>query len=245
MTTHRTTAIAVGVLFLATHVTSITARVLYGPYLADATSAGAADDVAVQVGAMLEVLLALTVVGAAIALYPVAARQHAGIASGYVALRTLEASVILTGVVGMLTLVSLRSTLDGRADAAAVAPLVDTLVAFQDWTFLIGPGFVCGTNTVLMAWIMYRSGLVPRFIAVLGLVGGPLVFAFNVLKMFGYSEPLMPWAGAAVAPIFAWELCLAVYLIVKGFRPEALARLGFGPAVATASADSTLVAHAR
>jgi hypothetical protein len=78
---------------------------------------------------------------------------------------------------------------------------------------------------VLIAWIMYRSRLVPRFIAVLGLVGGPLVFAFNVVKLFGFSEQLMPWAGLAVVPIFSWELCLAIYLLAKGFRPAALARL--------------------
>jgi len=109
---------------------------------------------------------------------------------------------------------------------------IETLVAFQDFTFLVGPGFICGTNTVLMAWIMCKSGLVPRFIAVLGLIGGPLVFAVNVVKMFGYSEQLMPIAGLAVVPIFSWEILLAGYLIVKGFRPAALARLGLadGPA---------------
>jgi hypothetical protein len=232
MKPYRKTAIVVGALFLTTHVTSIVARVLYGPYLADAAQLGIGNDTAVLIGALLEVVLALTVVGTAIALHPVAARQHAGLAVGYVALRTLEASVILTGVVGILTLVSVRASVAGVADDTSVAPLIDTLVAFQDFTFLVGPGFVCGTNTVLMAWIMYKSGLVPRFIAVLGLVGGPLVFALNVVKMFGYSEQLMPLAGLAVVPIFSWELLLAGYLIVKGFRPAALARLGLvdGPA---------------
>ena len=222
MTSYRKTAIAVGVLFLITHVTAIVPRIFYGPYLID----GSGDDRAVLFGALLEVVLALTVVGTSIALYPVAKRQHAGLAVGYVALRTLEASVILVGVVGMLTLVSLRASVAGLADASSVAPLIETLVAFQDSAFIVGPGFICGTNTVLMAWIMYKSGLVPRFIAVLGLVGGPLVFAFNVVKMFGFSEQMMPWAGLAVVPIFSWELCLAFYLIVNGFRPAALARLG-------------------
>jgi hypothetical protein len=225
MTSYRSTAVVVGALFLITHVTAIVPRIFYGPYLTGATRLGTGDDTAVRVGAMLEVVLALTVVGTAIALYPIAKRQSAGLAAGYLALRTLEASVILVGVVGLLTLVSLRASVVGLADATAVTPLIDTLVAFQDFTFLVGPGFVCGTNTVLMAWIMYRSALVPRSIAVLGLVGGPLVFAFNVIKMFGFSEQMMPWAALAVVPIFSWEICLAVYLIVKGFRPSALARL--------------------
>jgi hypothetical protein len=223
--TYRRTAIAVGVLFLVTHVTAIVPRIFYGPYLTDATRLGTGDDTGAMVGALLEVVLAITVVGTSIALYAVAKKQNAALAVGYIALRTLEASVILLGVVGMLTLVSLRASVAGAADASSVAPLIETLVALVDWAFLVGPGFICGTNTVLMAWIMLESRLVPRFIAVLGLVGGPLVFAFNVVKMFGFSEQMMPWAGLAVVPIFSWEICLAIHLIVKGFRPAALARL--------------------
>jgi hypothetical protein len=51
----------------------------------------------------------------------------------------------------------------------------EALVAIHDWTFLFGPGFAIGVNTLMLAYLMYRSGLVPRLIAVLGLVGGPLV----------------------------------------------------------------------
>jgi hypothetical protein len=229
-TTYRRTAITVGVLFLITHVTAIVPRIFYGPYLTNATDLGMGGDTGVMIGALMEAVLALTVVGTAIALYTVAKKQDAALAVGYVALRTLEASVILVGVVAVLTLVSLRASVADVADASSVAPLIETLVFLVDWAFLVGPGFVCGTNTVLMAWIMLKSGLVPRFIAVLGLVGGPLVFAFNVVKMFGFSEQMMPWAGLAVVPIFSWELCLAFYLIVKGFRPAALARLDAAPA---------------
>ena len=82
---------------------------------------------------------------------------------------------------------------------------------------------VCGTNTVLMAYLMFSSRLVPRFIPVLGLVGGPLVFAYNAAKMFGISEQILAWATIGVIPIFAWELTLAIWLIAKGFKPSATA----------------------
>ncbi len=233
MLASRKTAIAVGVLFLITHVTGVAARLVYGPGLENPEQIGRPGGATVMLfGGLLEVVLALSVVGTAIALYPVMKRQHAGIALGYVALRTLEAGVILVGVVGVLTLVTLRTNLAGASgtDAASLDALSETLVAFQDLTFLVGPGFVCGTNTVLMAYLMYRSGLVPRFIGVLGLVGGPLVFAANVVKMFGFSDQLMPWLGLTVVPVFAWEICLAVYLIARGFRPAG-ARLGASPAL--------------
>lgn len=51
-----------------------------------------------------------------------------------------------------------------------------SLVAIHDWTFLLGPGFIVGVgNGLILGYLMYRSGLVPRGMAMLGLIGGPLV----------------------------------------------------------------------
>ena len=93
-----------------------------------------------------------------------------------VGLRTLEAAVIAVGVVPLIAGLALAGT-DPTASGV--------LVAFHNGTFLVGPGFVVGVNTVLMAYLMYRSGLVPRFIPVLGLVGGPLVFLSATGELFG------------------------------------------------------------
>ena len=207
---HRKQAITAGVLYLITHVTSIAAVVLYGGFLDDPLGAGG--DTRVLIGGLCDVLLAISVVGTAVALYPVVKRHGEGLAIGYVGLRTLEAAVIVAGVVALLAVVTLRQ------DGVATAPVAEGLVAVRDCTFLVGPGLVCGTNTVVMAALMYRSRLVPRFIAVLGLVGGPLVFGWNLLSMFGGTELFSAVAVLFVAPVFAWEICLAVYLIAKGFR---------------------------
>jgi hypothetical protein len=212
---HRRTAVTAGVLYLITHVTSIAAVVLYGGFLDDPLGPGG--DTRVLIGGLCDVLLALSVVGTAVALYPVVRRSGEGLAIGYVGLRTLEAAVIVAGVVALLAAVTLRQS------GAATAPVAEGLVALRDWTFLVGPGLVCGTNTVVMAVLMFRSRLVPRFIAVLGLVGGPLVFSWNLLAMFGGTELFSAVAVLFVAPVFAWEICLAVFLIAKGFRPVTVA----------------------
>src|SRR3569833_2959596 len=167
---NRSTAITAGVLYLVSHVTSIAAVVLYGGFLDDPLRSGG--DTRVLVGGLCDVVLAMAVVGTAVALYPVVRRSSEGLAIGYVGLRTLEAAVIVAGVVALLAVGTLRQS------GAATAPVAEGLVAVRDWTFLIGPGLVCGTNTVVLAALMYRSRLVPRFIAVLGLVGGPLVFSW-------------------------------------------------------------------
>ena len=164
-----------------------------GPYLMKVSDiVGSDPDTQVLVGVFFEVILALAVVGTAVALFPVVKRQNEGVALGYVGLRTLEAGIIAVGVVPLLAVVTLRQHLTGTAgaDTATLVALGNALVAFHNWTFLLGPSYVCGTNTVLMAYLMYRSGLVPRFVPVLGLVGGPLVFASGAAQMFGIYEQI-------------------------------------------------------
>ncbi len=224
MTSLRRTAAVAGVLFLITHVTSVAARLLYVPVLGNPEYiTGSGPESLVVLAAFLDVLLAVAIVGTGVALYPVVRRQNEGIALGYVALRTLEAAVITAGVVALLTLVTLRQDLP-QAGPETLA-LGSALVAFNNWTFLVGPSFFCGMNTVLLAYLLYRSGLVPRFIAVLGLVGGPLVFASGAAQMFGLIEQVSVVAAVAALPVFAWEVSLAVFLIARGFRSPAVAAL--------------------
>jgi hypothetical protein len=101
-----------------------------------------------------------------------------------------------------------------------------SLVALHDWTFLLGPGFigVVGTGLIL-GYLMYRSRLVPRGMAMLGIVGGPLLCASAIAVLLGVLEPDSALKTLAVAPEFVWELSLGIYLTVKGFKPSGVERL--------------------
>lgn len=214
----RRTAVVAGLLFLVTHVTSVTALVLYHPVLDDArfvTGSGASSPV--LLGALLEVVLALAIVGTSVAMYPLVRAVNEAGALAYVGLRTLEAAVIAVGVVPLLAVVTLRQ--DGAGDGAV--PLAQAMVALHNWTFLVGPSFVCGTNTVVLAALLRRSARVPAFIPVLGLVGGPLVFASGVAQLFGVIDQISTWAALGAVPVFAWEICLALFLLLRGFRSSA------------------------
>ena len=129
------------------------------------------------VGGFLEVIVALAGIGTAVTLYPVVKRQNEGAALGFVAARVLEAAMIFTGVVSLLSLVTLRQDLGGAAGANAAA-LVTTgasHVAVYNWTFLLSQSLMPGINALLLGSLMYRSRLVPRIIPVLGLIGAPLL----------------------------------------------------------------------
>ncbi|MGW7056001.1 DUF4386 domain-containing protein [Streptomyces sp. NPDC054887] len=221
----RRTAVVTGVLFLVTEVTAIGALALYGPVLRGAEYVvGPGADSRVFLGALLEIVLAAAVVGTGVALFPVIKRQNEGAALGYVCARLLEAAVILVGTISVLAVVTLRKDLGevGDGDAAALATAGEALGAIHDWTFLIGPNFVLGANSFVLAWLMYRSGLVPRFIAVLGLVGGALICVSATCVLFGLYEQVSVPGSVAAIPVFVWEVSLAVRLIAKGFEPSPL-----------------------
>ncbi|WP_265558907.1 DUF4386 domain-containing protein [Streptomyces hygroscopicus] len=207
---------------MVTHVTSIAGLILYGPVLKNADYVlGAGSDTRVLLEALSEVILALAIVGTACTLFPVTRRHNEALAIGYLGLRTLEAAVITVGIVSILGLVTIRQHPPHGADTASLVTVGKALVAVHDWTFLIGPNFVCGANTVLMAYLMYRSGLVPRFIALLGLTGGLLIFASAVAELFGLYKQVSGWGVLTAIPVFAWELSLAVRLITRGFKSSA------------------------
>lgn len=239
MNAARKLAIAAGVCYLITHVTSIGAVFLYDPVLNNASYVfGAGADSQIILGAIFDIILALAIVGTAVALFPIAKKQHEGIALGYVGLRTLEAGVIAVGVLPLLAVVTLRQHLTGttETDPVTLVTFSSTLVSLYKWTTLIGPGLICGTNTVLMAYLMFKSRLVPRFIPVLGLVGGPIIFALTMVKMLGLYDQNPAWVAAiAVLPIFSWEVSLALYLIIKGFK-----RTAFAPDAASTAANALL-----
>ena len=219
MNSERKLALIAGVLFVITFVTSIPALLLYDPVLNDPNYiVGAGADARVFLGAFLELVLIIANIGTALALFPILKRQSEGLALGYVTARVVECVFIAVGIISLLSVVTLRQDAAG-ADADSLVAIGQSLVAIHDWTFLLGPGFVVGVgNGLLLGYLMYRSGLVPRRMAVLGLVGGPLVCASGIVVMFGGLEQGSAGQFIATIPEILWEASLGIYLIAKGFK---------------------------
>src|SRR5215216_7741993 len=217
-----------GVLFLITYITSIPAFfVLYAPVLGDPRYiVGAGADTSVSWGAFLEMITGLAGIGTAVALFPIVKRQNEAVALGYVASRTLEAAIIVVGIVSLLAVVTLRQDFAGAAgaDEASLLTIGQSLLAVHDWTFLFGPGYMAGIgNGILLGYLMYKSELVPRRMALLGLIGGPLAVASATATLFGIYDQVSVWASIAIIPEFLWELSLGIWLTVRGFNPSVAA----------------------
>ncbi|MFD6938947.1 DUF4386 domain-containing protein [Streptomyces goshikiensis] len=224
MSETRRLAVVAGALFLVTEVAAIGGLALYRPVLeGPGYVVGSGADTRVFLGALCELVLALAVMGTGAALYPVLRRRGEAAAVGYVCGRLLEAAVIVVGIVSVLAVVTLRRSAgpSGAADAASLVTAGKALVALHDWTFLLGPNFALGANTLVLACLMYTSRLVPRAVAVLGLAGGALICASATAVLFGVYEQVSVAGSLAAVPVFAWEVTLAGRLLFKGFDEAA------------------------
>jgi hypothetical protein len=205
-----------GWLFIITFLTSIPAALLYGPVLKDPAGyiAGGGKDTQIYLAAFLELLLVISNVGTAVVLYPIARRRHETLAIGYVTARTMESVFIASGILFVLGIVALRHEAPQAADVAV------SLAALKDLSFLFGPGLIVPVgNGLILGYLMYRTGLVPRRMAWFGLIGGPLLLIGQVGVLFDLWE-----AGSAarvfVAPEAIWELFVGFYCAIRGFKHD-------------------------
>jgi Domain of unknown function (DUF4386) len=208
-----------GVLCLITFVTSIPALALYQPVLDHPVGyiGSAGQNNRILFGALLELLLIIANIGTAVVIFPIVKRQSEELAPGYVTARLFECMFILVGIVAVLGIVTLQQEVAGAAEGS----IAYTLAAIKDWTFLLGPGWVVGWgNGLILGYLMYSSGLVPRQMAWLGLVGGPLIILSGTLVLFGVADKGGTLQGIATIPEFLWELSLGIYCTLKGFRPS-------------------------
>ncbi|TEU09870.1 MAG: DUF4386 domain-containing protein [Anaerolineales bacterium] len=224
MNSNRRTARIVGALFLIAIVVSILGGSIIEPIITapDYLSRVSANGALVVLGVLLELINGLAVIGIAVLLFPIFKKHNEALALGYVALRILEAVVVITALSGPLTLIALSReyVAAGAADASAFHAVGTSLVAERSLWVSQMLGIFFGLTALVLYCILYQSKLVPRFISIWGLIGAALVMAWNLLELFGISVSL----GMVLAlPMILNEIFLAIWLIVKGFNSPSLA----------------------
>ena len=216
----RKISLTAGVLYLLTFV-SIPTLAMYGQVKSANYILGAGPDTSAIIGGILEIIVALAGIGTAVTLFPVLKKQNEGAALGLVAARVLESGTIFVGVAFLLSIVTFRH--DGAG--AGALPTSHALVALYDRIFLLGQSFMPAVCDSLLGYMLYKSRLVPRRLSMLGIVGGPLLVIGYLAVLFGAITQHSSVAGLSALPVAVFEYSLGVWLIVKGFDPEAAARL--------------------
>jgi hypothetical protein len=208
-----------GVLYLITFAASIPALWLFQPVLDDPQGyiAGGGADNRIYLGALLELILIIANIGTAVVLITLLKRQQEILTFSYVAARIMECVFIAVGILAVLAIVTLRH--DAGADAAAMGGYAESLAAIKDWTFKLGPQWVVGIgNGLILGYLMLRSGLMPRGLALLGVIGGPIATLAGTGVLFDVLEPSGLVQSIATIPEIIWELSLGIYPLVWGFK---------------------------
>lgn len=212
----KTTARIVGVLFIVASATAIAGGSLLLPLdEPDFLSATAAAEGQVVSGALLELVLVLSVVGIAAMVYPILRKWNEGMGMAYVGARIVEAVLLLAASVSGLVVLSLSRTAGESGDAGMLA-LGDPVLATREWTYLIGSLVALGVSAMILNSALFRAHLVPAWLALWGLAGGALILLRGVMEMYGVDLNGLAQAILA-APIAIQEMVLALWLIIKGF----------------------------
>lgn len=222
MKSNRNNATLAGILYLIAAAAAMIGRITYGPILTDPDYIikGTAHETQVLWGAFFEILTAFAVIGTPVALYQVLRKYNETMAIASVGFRLLEATMIIMGVLSLLTIVTLNHEFAKEAtpDAAAYILTGKAFIAIQNWTFTFGPNIALGPSTFMIGFMLYKAKLVPRTIAIMGMVGGPLILACGVLVMFGVFPQVSLWGGLLAIPVFLYEMSLAIRLLTRGFN---------------------------
>jgi hypothetical protein len=216
-----------GVLFITATVLSVLSAAVLTPIVgaSDYLIKVAANEHQVLLGALLQFIAAAACAGIAISLYPVLRRHNEGLALGSVGFRLMEGMVYVVGVISLLLLVPVSQDFvkAGAPDASAFQALGGALRAGPDWVGQVAALLAFGLGALMYYSVFYQSGLIPRWISGWGLAGATLTIVSSVILLFRLIDPMSTIQVVLNLPIAVQEMVLAVWLIVRGFSPSALA----------------------
>lgn len=224
----RRTGVAVGTLFITATVASILGSVVLGSVLdePDYLINVAAHESRVIWAALLFLVAASSAFATAFLLFPILRKHAEGLAAGYVGFRAFENVLYVAGVVGLLIMLTVsQNEAAGTAGAPDLLILGAALLALHDWSVSIGTLIFFGLGGVTLNFVLYRSGLVPRWLSVWGLVGAALTFVYGLCGIFGLDTGLGSPLMLLAMPIAVQEMVFAVWLMARGFDQRAV-RLG-------------------
>lgn len=220
MISHRKVSLTAGILYLLTFV-SIPTLSIYGPVKSAGYILSAGPDTPAVVGGILEIIVALAGISTAVVLFSVLKKQNETLALGLVAARILESATIFVGVAFLLSIVTLRQT----GASVESLPVSHMLAVLYDRIFLLGQSFMPAICDLLLGFLLYHSRLVPRWLSLIGIIGGPVLLLGYFAVLFGFVGQHDPLAGMSAIGVALFEFALGLWLVFKGFNQEAIATL--------------------
>jgi hypothetical protein len=227
MNSNRKAAIIVGLLYIIGTVSGVFSLVVAKPildapdYLVKVSATGNY----VITGALLILVMGLALAMVPIAMFPILKRQNEALALGYVVFRGgLETVTYIGGAMNWLLLLPLSEAYvqAGTPNTSSFQPLgmlplkaAETSANTTEIVFPLG--------ALMFSYLLYQSRLIPRWISGWGFIGAIPYLAAGLLHLFGVTGPMSTITMVLVLPTAVQEMVMAVWLIVKGFNPSAIA----------------------
>jgi hypothetical protein len=225
MDTNRKTAIIVGVLFIIGTVAGILSVVFAGSILnaPDYLMKVSANENKIIIGALFVLVMGFVLAMVPVIMFSIFKKHNEALAIGYVVFRgALETITCITTVISWLLLLTLS-----QEYVKAVSPDTSYFQIFgtllQRVAQLPMGDFVFGLGALIFYYLLYQSKLIPRWLSVWGIIAIILSLITGVLILFGLQSDFSASNFIMNFPIFLQEMVMAVWLIVKGFNPSAIA----------------------
>lgn len=217
----RTTARVVGSLFLTATAAGVLSAVLLGSLDNRYSPRSIAENAhTMSAGALMVLVMAGAIALIPPTLFPVLKEHGEAPALGYVAARIVEIVLLLPAAIGPLILVAMGTT-RSQAGAPDIAAQLDTVrvlsQTYEVWGQASSSFFFC-IGALLLNYLLYRSRLVPRWIAGWALIAVVPYLAGACLVMFGVLNPSSAVHTILFSPLALNEMVLAGWLLTKGFR---------------------------
>jgi hypothetical protein len=215
MSTYRATARAVGVVYLAGMVIGIGGNVLVQSILGapDRLAAVSGNDIKLAIGGLLWLVPVAGDVAHGILMFPILKQQDERIATGYLGTRIVDAVFIAVQALFILLQIPLAReyATASAANALPLQALSNVLTRGNLYAYQIGM-LAVGLSGLMLCYTFYRAKLVPRLVAVWGLVGYAALLVGSSLEVLGFELH-----SIHALPGGLWELFIGVWLIAKGF----------------------------
>jgi len=228
MKSTRMTAVIVGALFLTATITtmvgdSLIVSVLNSP---DYLSIMYPSKNQVITGVLVAFVDVLAVAGIGVLLFPILKKQNEAMAFGYAGIRIAEFPILLLWLLSPLLLITLSQEYVNAAapDVSSFQTLGAVLIGLRLWSWRL-IYIINGIATLLLASLLFQSRLVPRWLSLLGLVGGVMLLAGTSISMLGYFDVDQGAGMLAVLPGGLFEFVLPIWLFVKGFDTSVIASM--------------------
>jgi hypothetical protein len=224
----RSTAVIVGVLYIVGTVSGVLSVVVTWGLLgsADVLDQVAAHASRVRWGALLVLAMGVSLAMVPAVLFPVLRRLSEPLAVGYVVFRgALETFTYLGVAICWLLLVATaeQHAAAGSAAAAQLEGVGALLVAAQDPIIIAVQNTVFGLGALMLYSLLYQGKLLPRWLSVWGFAGALAYFAAGPIAALTANPVLL------LLPLGVQEMVMAVWLIAKGFSPDAVLAAGGEP----------------